>query len=429
LEATLTRFVVLPKWAAETLALFTLHTYAYELRDVTTYIGVESPEKRCGKTTLLTVLGELVNRPVMASNISSPAFFRVIQQTRPTLLIDEADTFLQGNDELRGILNSGYTKKTAFVWRVQSLMSNVQSLKSPLTPTLSPSARLRATPARQDGERENSNGLLALSAEGERASSPPVEEREKGAARFTADQESYGVKAVKFSCWCPKVMAAIGRLPETLADRCIVIRMQRKMWDEECDWVRNLDATVLVRKCARFAQDHPSEIASARPEIPESLNDRAGDIWEPLFALADLAGGEWPKKARQAAVALNTGAQESSPIGTLLMDIFTVMAINNQERMFSRKLVEGLNYRFTDRPWMEELRGKPVTERWLSIQLRPYGMRPKTMRIGEERAKGYVFEEFEDVFRRYIPMSEVEATRAEMMEGVEKKKETSNFEH
>src|SRR5215471_5498331 len=88
LEATLTRFVVLPKWAAETLALFTLHTYAYELRDVTTYIGVESPEKRCGKTTLLTVLGELVNRPVMASNISSPAFFRVIQQTRPTLLID-----------------------------------------------------------------------------------------------------------------------------------------------------------------------------------------------------------------------------------------------------------------------------------------------------------------------------------------------------
>src|SRR5690348_1952068 len=106
LEATLKRFVVLPKSAAETLALFALHTYAYELRDVTTYMGIESPEKRCGKTTLLTVLGELVNRPVMASNISSPAFFRVIQQTRPTLLIDEADTFLQGNDELRGILNS-----------------------------------------------------------------------------------------------------------------------------------------------------------------------------------------------------------------------------------------------------------------------------------------------------------------------------------
>jgi hypothetical protein len=389
LEATLTRFVVLPKWAAETLALFTLHTYAYELRDVTTYVGIESPEKRCGKTTLLTVLGDLVNRPVMASNISSPAFFRVIQQTRPTLLIDEADTFLQGNDELRGILNSGYTKKTAYVWRVQSLMSNVQSPRSaPLT--------------------------------GNEVESPK--------SKVQTQNELYGAKAVKFSCWCPKVMAAIGRLPETLADRCIVIRMQRKMWDEECDWLRNLDAATLVRKCARFVQEHAGAIGAARPEIPESLNDRAGDIWEPLFALADLTGGDWPKKAREAAVALNTGAQESSSIGTLLLDIFTVMALSQQERMFSRDLVKGLNGRFRDRPWMEELKGKPATERWLSQQLRPYGMKPKTMRIGEERTKGYVLEEFTDVFRRYIPMAEVEAMRAEMMEGVERKKETSNVE-
>lgn len=101
------RFIVLPKWVPETFALWILHTYAFELRDVSTYLGIESPEKRCGKTTLLTLLGRLVNRPVAAANISSSAFFRVIQETRPTLLIDEADTFLQGNDELRGILNAG----------------------------------------------------------------------------------------------------------------------------------------------------------------------------------------------------------------------------------------------------------------------------------------------------------------------------------
>ena len=81
-------------------------------------MGIESPEKRCGKTTLLGLLSELVNRPIVAANISSPAFFRVIEETKPTLLIDEADTFLQGNDELRGILNSGYAKKTAFVVRM-----------------------------------------------------------------------------------------------------------------------------------------------------------------------------------------------------------------------------------------------------------------------------------------------------------------------
>src|SRR5690349_21490536 len=88
----LTRFVVLPPRAAETLALWVLHTYAFELREVSTYIGIESPEKRCGKTTLLEVLSKLVNRPVVAANISPSAFFRVIEETRPTLLIDEADT-------------------------------------------------------------------------------------------------------------------------------------------------------------------------------------------------------------------------------------------------------------------------------------------------------------------------------------------------
>jgi hypothetical protein len=118
LTCTLQRFVVMPKWAPETVALWILHTYAFELRQVSTYLGVDSPEKRCGKTTLLTVLTELVNRPVVASNISPPALFRAIEEVRPTLLIDEADTLLSGNDEIRGILNAGYSRKTAFVLRV-----------------------------------------------------------------------------------------------------------------------------------------------------------------------------------------------------------------------------------------------------------------------------------------------------------------------
>jgi len=105
LESLIVLYVLLPKWAAEMLALWVLHTYAFKLRQVATYIGIESPEKRCGKTTLLTVLCELVNRPVVASNISSPAFFRVIEETRPTLLIDEGDTFLKRHGELRGILS------------------------------------------------------------------------------------------------------------------------------------------------------------------------------------------------------------------------------------------------------------------------------------------------------------------------------------
>jgi hypothetical protein len=94
--ASVTRsYVVMSKWAGDAVALFVVHTYAFQLRDVTTYIGIESPQKRCGKSTLLNVLSALVNRPLLSSNISPPALFRVIEELQPTLLIDEADSRLR----------------------------------------------------------------------------------------------------------------------------------------------------------------------------------------------------------------------------------------------------------------------------------------------------------------------------------------------
>jgi len=187
LEGVLRRFVVLPKWAAETLALWVLHTYAFPLRDVSTYLGLESPEKRCGKTTLLTVLSELVNRPVVAANISSSALFRVIEETRPTLLIDEADTLLQGNDELRGILNSGYTRKTAYVVRVASQLTHFSL----------PGHAAGTRPARQ----KEGAGVFARRTDGtEAGDSLP------GAEALVVSQGA--TRLVRYSCWCPKVMAA-----------------------------------------------------------------------------------------------------------------------------------------------------------------------------------------------------------------------------
>jgi hypothetical protein len=214
-------------------------------------------------------------------------------------------------------------------------------------------------------------------------------------------------------------MAAIGRLPETLADRCIVIRMQRKTAVERCDRLRNLDAGELRRKCFRFVRDNGERIAEAHPELPEGLHDRAGDIWEPLLALADLAGGRWPEAARQAAVALGARAQEDNPIGALLLDILIVFTTWG-ERQFSREMVQRLKG-FGARPWG----GREITERWLARQLRPYGVRPRTMRIGEEVAKGYAEAEMSEVFRRYIPRSELEAVKAEWKSAQEAKAEVA----
>ena len=110
LKYEINRFVVTPEGAAIALALFILHTYTHDAADVSPLLCLRSPEKQCGKTTLLDLLSVLVRRPLQASHTTMASLFRITEKYRPTLLIDECDTFLQGNDELRGILNSGHTR-------------------------------------------------------------------------------------------------------------------------------------------------------------------------------------------------------------------------------------------------------------------------------------------------------------------------------
>jgi putative DNA primase/helicase len=348
LEQVMRSYVVLPKWGAEVLALWVVHTYAFELREVSTYIGVESPERRCGKTTLLELLQKLVHRPAVTANISSPALYRVIEEWRPTLMIDEADTFLKRNDELRGILNAGYNRETAYVVRMEGKVG-----------------------------REPRSGR-------------------KGAGREW--------QVARFSCWCPKVIAMIGRLPETLADRCIVVRMQRKTAQEDCERLRNLQGESLRRKCVRFVRDQREAMAGAEPEAPSSLNDRAADIWEPLLAVADLAGGKWPEAARAAAVGLSAGKEETAMM-TLLRDMGEIFEERNEGYIFSSRLVETLNGK-GDRPWRQLMKGGVVTERWLAHRLREYGIGPDHVWINGEQGRGYGREDFAEVLRRYGPKRE-----------------------
>jgi hypothetical protein len=227
---------------------------------------------------------------------------------------------------------------------------------------------------------------------------------------------SVNASLATYSTWCPKFIAAIGHLPETLADRCIVIRMQRKREGEECARMRDLVGDDVREQCARLAEEHREVIARAKPEIPKTLNDRAADIWEPLFVIADLARGEWPEKARAAALALTAGAQQSSPAGSLLFDLaYLFEFVFRKERAFSQDIVKSLNCDyFATRPWREARNGKPITEIWLSQQLRPYGARPKNMRAGARIVKGYHLADLKPAFR-YIPPAEFENLKAEVV--------------
>lgn len=119
ITATIRRFVVLPERSSDAVALWCLHTWATEAAITCPILAVESPEKRCGKTKLLSVLIGIVRRPLAAANITPAATFRSIEKWSPTLIIDEGDAFLKDNEELRGILNSGHTRSTAFVVRCQ----------------------------------------------------------------------------------------------------------------------------------------------------------------------------------------------------------------------------------------------------------------------------------------------------------------------
>ena len=113
----LQRFSVVPRGGATAISLWIVHTYALAAAYISPILAIVSPEKRCGKTVLLGILYRIVWRPLTAANITAASLFRSVEKWTPTLLIDEADSFLMGNDELRGVLNSGHRRDTAKVIR------------------------------------------------------------------------------------------------------------------------------------------------------------------------------------------------------------------------------------------------------------------------------------------------------------------------
>ena len=203
------------------------------------------------------------------------------------------------------------------------------------------------------------------------------------------------------------MIAGIEELPETLADRCIVLTMQRKRPGEICERVRKLNADEWRRKCARFVTDNALAIADAEPALPESLNDRAADIWEPLVALADLAGRLWPALAREAAEGLSGGKPDVSEWGLLLWHIQVTFEVMKAEKLFSRTLVAQMG-RAKNPPWAELRKGKALTDVWLARQLRRVGITPRTVWIEGRTGKGYHLADFAEAFARYVPRAERE---------------------
>lgn len=226
-RAFVRRFVVLTDGQADAITLWIAHTHVFDVFGITPYLAVTSAEKRSGKTRLLEVLELLIRDALPTANISDAALFRVIDSKQPTLLVDEVD----------------------------ALFSN----KSP---------------------REELRGILNA---GYRRGA--VVHRMGG---------SNNTSLQSFSVYCPKAFAGIGNcLPDTISDRSIPISLKRRTRDETVDRFRLRDVQVeghaLRDRLTDWLDPQRDHLHSSRPTLPDELDDRAQDVWEPLLAIADLA--------------------------------------------------------------------------------------------------------------------------------------------
>ena len=200
--------------------------------------------------------------------------------------------------------------------------------------------------------------------------------------------------AQRFDCFGPKALGGIGRLPGTLDDRSIIITLKRRIRSEPVRRLRmreaREEAAPMRDRLAAWGENAFPQLQEARPDSPDELDDRAQDSWDPLLAIADLAGEGWPQKARDAALALSAGIEpEDDSVGVrLLADLAFIFGTDDAKT--TADLVTALNQMYAA-PWPGFHKGAGIQARDLARLLRPFGVRPCNVRVGEVQSKGYNF--------------------------------------
>lgn len=343
------RFVACSQSARDAAALFVVHTHAFAAADCSPRFVLSSAEPQSGKTRFLEILKLLVHRPLFTANISEAALFRKIDADGVTILFDEIDAIF------------------------------------------GPKAR---------GDREDLRALLNAG-------------YERGAVVTRCSGEGAKMVVKDFQVFAPVALAGIGRLPETIEQRAIVVRLKRRAPDENVERLRRREIApetdALRSQVGEWASTHMGTLSSARPELPEELSDRAADVWEPLLAIADAAGGSWVARARVAAVELFTAREaDESTVGIrLLGDIHDVFGVDLG--LASGTLADRLGG-IEGSPWPEWKNGKPITANALARLLKKYGVKPDQHRIGDDAFRGYLRSDFADAWSRYLTLPPESAT-------------------
>jgi 5S rRNA maturation endonuclease (ribonuclease M5) len=335
--AFICRYVVLSAAQAVTIALFVAHTYVIGAVECTLYIIVTSAEKRSGKTRLLEVLTLVVAGPWFTGRVTAAVLARVLNKAIQTLLLDESDAAFKGSQDY------------------------AETLRGVLNA----------------GYRRGATNDVCLAPKWEPA---------------------------KLSSFGPKVIAGIGKLPDTIADRGVRVELKRKTRSESVARFRirtaRPEGEAIAARLAEWAETAEPLLAQASPALPEELDDRAQDGWEPLLAIAEMAGGDWPERAWRAAIELMTGdsREDDSPGVRLLAGI--QRAFGDIESISTPDLLEAL-HRDEDGNWEQ------LTPRGLAQRLKRFGVRPDKWREGEQTVRGYHRKDLLDPWQRWLsPYSE-----------------------
>jgi hypothetical protein len=208
----------------------------------------------------------------------------------------------------------------------------------------------------------------------------------------------------KLSSFAPLAIAGLRTLPDTLASRSIMIRMRRRAPDEAVEQFRlrkvRAPAVAIYNDLALRCREIEQAMKSAEPEMPAGIVDRSAECWEPLLAIADAAGGAWPKVARAAAVALKKGAADTIQSHGVLLLQHIKEAFMGEDRLWTEQLIGRLTGR-AESPW-NDIRGKPINDRGLAERLKPFEVSSRDIRVGDLKRKGYRAEDFHDVWNRYL---------------------------
>ena len=343
-HAFLCAYVIFPSAAAAVaVTLWAAHTHLVGQFESTPRLALLSPEKQCGKSRTLELL-ELVCAGAETLSDASPAYlYRRIGAGEVTILLDEADA----------IWKRGKTDETA-----EALRSIVNA-----------GHRRSATVGRV---------------------------------------EMTGVTAnlVRFRCYAPAAIAGIGNLPDTIMDRAVVVRMRRRAPGERVRDYRERttrpEGDALRDQLAKWAADVAEFVGDPWPAMPGGVADRAADVWEPLLMVADLAGGDWPRRAAEACTAFVTGARDDTgSTGTrLLADLRDVFG--SADALFTQTILDKL-HALAESPWADYCYGKPFTARDLADLLKEHQVKSRQLRIGEDSRKGYRRADLEDPWARYLP--------------------------